>query len=276
MKCLDRQPGLQGAVILAPALTLILSALANAAGPDPTGITGSPGRAMTVSLKSSRSSGGRFDLGPAAPGDGIQRAGAGRFEISGSIRALAESAVIFEDDFSSGNRCNWTLSVPADTSCFIPSGGVAFFESLTCPAGWSPLDSNRGRAVVGLPAGGTLAGTRGASLGDLQSVGHDHSGSFSVTTGNSGVHNHFWSIFTLGRVWRSRAINGTNVRVFDWSTIVGGIGAPGGVYPLVSESQLAHYTDERGVHGHSFSDSDLSSAVAINRPYFQLLACEKD
>jgi hypothetical protein len=50
----------------------------------------------------------------------------------------------------------------------VPSGAVMFFNLASCPTGWSALAAAEGRAVVGLPASGTLAGTHGMQLTDLQ------------------------------------------------------------------------------------------------------------
>lgn len=49
----------------------------------------------------------------------------------------------------------------------IPSGMIAAFNA-ACPAGWTELTAARGRVIVGVPAAGTLAGTVGTALTDLQ------------------------------------------------------------------------------------------------------------
>lgn len=50
----------------------------------------------------------------------------------------------------------------------VPAGTVAFFNLAVCPAGWTELTSARGRYLVGLPAAGTLAGTAGTALSNLE------------------------------------------------------------------------------------------------------------
>lgn len=59
----------------------------------------------------------------------------------------------------------------------IPAGMVAPFNLSSCPPGWGELLGARGRVVVGLPSGGTLAGTVGTALSNLENrpVGqHNH------------------------------------------------------------------------------------------------------
>lgn len=50
----------------------------------------------------------------------------------------------------------------------VPSGAVMFFNLSSCPSGWSELTAARGRYPVGLPSGGTLAGTKGTALSNLE------------------------------------------------------------------------------------------------------------
>ena len=57
----------------------------------------------------------------------------------------------------------------------MPAGTVAYFNRASCPSGWSALASAQGRFLVGLPAGGTLAGTVGSALANLGTIVHTHS-----------------------------------------------------------------------------------------------------
>lgn len=60
------------------------------------------------------------------------------------------------------------------SSYLVPPGGgggvstpmIALFDG-PCPTGWTEYTASRGRAIVGLPSGGTLAGTVGSALTDL-------------------------------------------------------------------------------------------------------------
>ncbi|MBI2139501.1 hypothetical protein HYU14_01145 [Candidatus Woesearchaeota archaeon] len=53
-------------------------------------------------------------------------------------------------------------------SGFIPSGAVMFFDLSTCPSGWTEFTDGRGRYIVGLPSGGTLKGTVGTTLTNIE------------------------------------------------------------------------------------------------------------
>ena len=58
-----------------------------------------------------------------------------------------------------------------------PSGTVMLFKLSSCPAGWTELTEARGRYLVGLPSGGTLSGTVGTALANIENrpVGqHNH------------------------------------------------------------------------------------------------------
>ena len=57
----------------------------------------------------------------------------------------------------------------------MPSGTVIFFDGPACPAGWAELTTARGRALVGVPSGGSLNGTVGTALGNLENRPHAHS-----------------------------------------------------------------------------------------------------
>ncbi|MEK7195776.1 MAG: prepilin-type N-terminal cleavage/methylation domain-containing protein [Patescibacteria group bacterium] len=49
-----------------------------------------------------------------------------------------------------------------------PAGAVSFFNLAACPVGWTELTAARGRYIVGLPLAGTLAGTAGTALSNLE------------------------------------------------------------------------------------------------------------
>ena len=49
-----------------------------------------------------------------------------------------------------------------------PSGAIMFFNLASCPSGWTELTAARGRYLVGLTSGGTLAGTAGTALTNLE------------------------------------------------------------------------------------------------------------
>ncbi len=45
---------------------------------------------------------------------------------------------------------------------------ISLFEGSSCPSGWSEYTAARGRVIVGLPSGGTAAGTVGNALTNLE------------------------------------------------------------------------------------------------------------
>jgi hypothetical protein len=66
----------------------------------------------------------------------------------------------------------------------VPAGTVIFYDGSSCPSGWTEFTSARGRVVVGLPSGGTLDGTVGTALTDLQIPTHRHDLPFHVNPSN--------------------------------------------------------------------------------------------
>jgi hypothetical protein len=73
----------------------------------------------------------------------------------------------------------------------VPQGAVMTFNLASCPSGWTELTLAQGRTIVGLPSGGTLSGTVGSSLGNLENRSHSHSINPPHTvTSSNGTHNH--------------------------------------------------------------------------------------
>lgn len=119
----------------------------------------------------------------------------------------------------------------------VPAGAVMFFNLSSCPSGWTELTSARGRYIVGLNASGTLAGTAGTSLTDLEDrpVGQ-HTHTITVTNGSGVMHNNV----------------STNQRLNPSSN-------PGSYY-------MSDITA---------SASNAGSVAGTNAPYIQLLVCQK-
>ena len=98
--------------------------------------------------------GGNVGIGTTAPGQ--------KLSVAGTIESTS-GGIKFPDG---------TVQTSA-----VPSGAVMFFNLASCPTGWSALAASQGRYLVSLPAGGTLGGTGGAALGNLEDrpVGqHNH------------------------------------------------------------------------------------------------------
>jgi len=58
----------------------------------------------------------------------------------------------------------------------VPANVIAYTSDASAPSGWSEYTAARGRVIVGLPSGGTVAGTVGTALTDLQDKTHTHTG----------------------------------------------------------------------------------------------------
>ncbi|MBI1971505.1 MAG: hypothetical protein HYS52_01485 [Candidatus Wildermuthbacteria bacterium] len=130
----------------------------------------------------------------------------------------------------------------------VPAGAVMSFNLATCPSGWTAFTAGQGRYIVGLPSGGTLAGTSGNALGNLENR-------------PSGAHQH-----------RIQA-------VFQWDGYAGGptsnisedgrLLSAGEPYTGVNNTRTntGYYNSGLGVY------PDLVSGS--NAPYIQLLLCQK-
>jgi hypothetical protein len=166
----------------------------------------------------------------------------------------------------------------ANKAATIPAGGVVFFQSNVCPAGWSEYVPARGRYVLGVPTGGTLGATYGTPLANLEERNHSHSVSSSATTQMSGSHNHAWSRLFINpagdRVWTSYNAEGTEVFLINWSNGVGNEGS--GYYPLAASPTQTFHTYYSGVHQHDVQVVGSTGEAASYLPYIQLLACRKD
>ncbi|MCX7616025.1 MAG: hypothetical protein N2Z68_01390 [Patescibacteria group bacterium] len=125
-----------------------------------------------------------------------------------------------------------------------PSGSVAFFNLSACPSGWSELTSARGRYIVSLPAGGTLAATVGTALSNQENrpVGqHTH----TISDPGHGHGTYFYYQTTMG---------------------YGCCGNP-------THSFTPNYTD---VSYTGISVNATGTVVGTNAPYIQLLVCQKN
>jgi len=160
----------------------------------------------------------------------------------------------------------------------MPPGAITFFALAQCPPGWTEYIGARGRAVVGVPSGGTVEGTLGVPLSNLEQRQHQHAFSITGFTDAGGVHQHSWAtIQTAGSdiQWSSYDASGSPNLVFAWQN---GIGTDGsGIYPLSASPNATFYTEEGGAHQHSFATGSQHTVFAPDLfPYIQLLACRKN
>lgn len=132
----------------------------------------------------------------------------------------------------------------------VPNGAMAYFNA-ACPTGWSEVTAARGRYVVGVPLSGTLAGTSGTALSDLESrpVGqHSH-----TTTITDPGHQH------CDRVTGGSCGNGTNTM---WP-VGNGICGTSTCTPSVTTGITA-------------STGNSGSVAGTNAPYIQYRVCQYD
>jgi hypothetical protein len=159
------------------------------------------------------------------------------------------------------------------TTATAPAGTAMLFAIAGCPSGWSELAAARGRAVVGLGAGGTVAGTVGAPLRDLENRAHAHS-TRSVTVDTSAVPGHIHSIDPPATVTSYFVGGQPRVQL-----------ATDRNASILGMAQHRHTVDIQlfgsgaaGAHAHQVTvpvmETTLADAGQV-MPYVQLLACAK-
>ena len=82
--------------------------------------------------------------------------------------AVGTNNFALEADSAQSEGVKWTD--------LLPSGLIMMKSSANCPSGWTEYTSTRGRALVGVPSGGSVEGTVGSALTDLQDKTHSHTG----------------------------------------------------------------------------------------------------
>lgn len=116
----------------------------------------------------------------------------------------------------------------------VPQGAVMYFNLSSCPTGWTELTIAQGRTLVGLPSEGTLSGTVGSSLGDLENRSHSHSINPPSTSSSSngahshavdppasstelaGHHNHIWGWVNTDEKFYTYDSTGTSILMHNW------------------------------------------------------------
>jgi len=101
-----------------------------------------------------------------------------RLDANAAIDISAAGSAIYSVTTSSSVNVTGTgAKVRENGSDLVPSGAIILWnKSSTCPNGYSENTSFRGFLPMGLPAGGTLNGTVGTALTDLQTMTHSHDG----------------------------------------------------------------------------------------------------
>ena len=187
----------------------------------------------------------------------------------------------------------------------VPSNGILFMTDAACPDGYAVYTALRGRYVVGLPQNGTLAGTSGTALNNLQvrrggtahagpslsaiSVSDDFSVSYtrpSVSYTRPSVNHQHTHTYH-----RERVVTGaTGTRLGQGSArLLGDNPQTGGISagPTVSGGGVSISGGAASISGGgvslagdvSLSGGTISGGGANNQPqpapYIQLLACQR-
>ncbi len=143
-----------------------------------------------------------------------------------------------------------------------PTGAIVFTSDAGCPADWTVYAPLRGRTAVGLVSGGTLEGSAGTALTDLESratgqhwhIISSHPHVHSVT-GDSHMHS-----IALGT-------SGIGVTLAS-----GGVNSPVATWSLTSSTNNINATLAANTTGASLA----SFGGEIIAPYIQLTPCRKN
>ncbi|MBI4395653.1 MAG: hypothetical protein HY548_01065, partial [Elusimicrobia bacterium] len=183
-----------------------------------------------------------------------------------------------------GGDINASGKLKEGGNALIPAGAVMFFNLVACPAGWTELTVARGRYIVGLPLSGTLAGTQGTALSNLQNraVGsHDHAiPSLSHSHGHDNAQ-HLHGITDPGHKHKMGGAfvtnGGTTYNTSNWND-------PGNPSQAETTNVATDITINNAATGITISAADpgnilteaQGSVAGTNAPYIQLRVCQKD
>jgi hypothetical protein len=153
-----------------------------------------------------------------------------------------ENGSLLAADFAPGQ-------LAAGQSGSSPAGAVSFFNLAACPAGWTELAAARGRYIVGVPTGGTLAGTAGTALSNEE---------------NRPVGQHSHGVTDPGHTHSTNLPLGS-----DDSTVAGADALD------AAATNSGPFTIGVNLRTTGITINNAGSVPGTNAPYIQLLVCQK-
>lgn len=153
-------------------------------------------------------------------------------------------------------------------SAGLPTGAVVLYKGTNCAsAGLTEFVSARGRVIVGLQPGGTLLGTTGSALGNLENRTHSHTYSDVIAHGHSvndpGHHHHLF----LGNLSSATPADDTGYGFLYPGTPYEG--HPGSWRRSTTTEPAGITVNATGVA------MGTTQAASATMPYVQLAVCEK-
>lgn len=157
-------------------------------------------------------------------------------------------------DTNAGTLCANGQYLDGDGTCKtvptgVPTGAIMFFDSGTCPTGWSELPPAEGRYIVAVTSARTLAAAVGTALSNIENR-------------TVGLHNH--GVNDPGHQHKNRGVTNVSGRVFTNTDVAGFDGGDAGAVGRTTPSTTGITINNAG------------SVAGTNAPYIQLLACKKN
>lgn len=153
---------------------------------------------------------------------------------------------------------------PAPTPEGLWAGSVVF-STVSCPTGWTVSTTAAGRYLVGMPSGGTVSGTVGTALTNLEARDHVHAGPSHQHTGPN--HSH------VAGAWTTSGATGTITQGWgDGSGATITLPTQGHTHTVGPFSTGDSGTGLTGAAG----TANTGGASATIAPYIQFIVCVKD